>query len=31
VEDDPKEPAFIKTVYGIGYRFEDPNLEARSS
>jgi len=25
IEDDPKQPAFIKTVYGIGYRFDNPS------
>lgn len=24
IEDDPKQPAYIKTVYGLGYRFDDP-------
>jgi len=22
IEDDPREPVFIKTVYGLGYKFE---------
>ncbi|SUP58807.1 Alkaline phosphatase synthesis transcriptional regulatory protein phoP [Weissella viridescens] len=25
VEQDPKHPAMIKTVRGMGYRFEDPS------
>lgn len=25
LEDDPKEPTFIYTVHGVGYRFEPPN------
>ncbi|MED4569628.1 response regulator transcription factor [Brevibacillus agri] len=24
IEDDPKQPVYLKTVYGLGYRFEDP-------
>lgn len=24
IEDDPKQPEYIKTVYGLGYRFDDP-------
>lgn len=24
IEDDPKQPEYIKTVYGLGYRFENP-------
>jgi DNA-binding response OmpR family regulator len=24
IEDDPKQPVYVKTVYGFGYRFEDP-------
>jgi len=26
IEDDPSQPRFIKTVWGIGYRFFDPSL-----
>ncbi|PSK06085.1 response regulator transcription factor, partial [Brevibacillus sp. NRRL NRS-603] len=24
IEADPKQPEYIKTVYGLGYRFDDP-------
>lgn len=24
IEEDPKQPEYIKTVYGLGYRFDDP-------
>ncbi|WP_103106316.1 response regulator transcription factor [Brevibacillus reuszeri] len=25
IEDDPRQPVYIKTVYGLGYRFDDPD------
>ncbi|WP_289141394.1 response regulator transcription factor [uncultured Brevibacillus sp.] len=25
IEDDPRQPLYIKTVYGLGYRFDDPD------
>ncbi|GED66977.1 DNA-binding response regulator [Brevibacillus reuszeri] len=25
IEDDPRQPVFIKTVYGLGYRFDNPD------
>ncbi|MGG4494862.1 response regulator transcription factor [Brevibacillus reuszeri] len=25
IEDDPRQPVFIKTVYGLGYRFDSPD------
>ncbi|TGU65958.1 winged helix family transcriptional regulator, partial [Mesorhizobium sp. M00.F.Ca.ET.186.01.1.1] len=24
IEDDPKQPVYIKTIYGLGYRFDVP-------
>jgi DNA-binding response OmpR family regulator len=27
IEDDPSNPRFIETVWGVGYRFFDPSLE----
>ncbi|WP_134685128.1 response regulator transcription factor [Brevibacillus migulae] len=29
IEDDPRQPELIKTVYGIGYRFDDPSRNRR--
>ncbi|MDF2682210.1 MAG: two-component response regulator [Brevibacillus sp.] len=26
IEDDPKNPVYVKTVYGFGYRFENPGM-----
>jgi DNA-binding response OmpR family regulator len=27
LDDDPREPTFIYTVHGVGYRFEPPKTE----
>jgi DNA-binding response OmpR family regulator len=29
IEDDPSQPRFIRTVWGVGYRFFDPTVEER--
>ncbi|CAM3543774.1 MULTISPECIES: response regulator transcription factor [Brevibacillus] len=29
IEDDPKQPEYIKTVYGLGYRFDNPTRNGR--
>lgn len=26
IEDDPKNPVYVKTVYGFGYSFENPGM-----